>query len=141
MTDIVIYTDGSCIGNGSANARGGWAWCMVIDGELTWEDYGTVSDTTNNRMELLAVIKALEDTSGDIKIISDSNYVVKGITEWINGWKKRQWKKVKNVDLWKRLDTLTTGRTIKWKHVYGHTGNVFNEHVDKRARVCATANC
>ena len=99
-------------------------------------------DTTNNRMEMMAVIKALEAIkpgyNGDITLWTDSTYVLKGITEWIHGWKKRGWKKsdkkpVVNVDLWKRLDVLNAERDVTWKWVKGHAGVEGNERADQLA--------
>lgn len=100
-------------------------------------------DTTNNRMEMMAAIKALEAIKpgfrGDITLWTDSTYVLKGITEWIHGWKKRGWKKsdkkpVVNVDLWKRLDALNAERDVTWKWVKGHAGIEGNERADELAR-------
>ena len=104
---------------------------------------GGERDTTNNRMELMAAIKALEavkpNFKGDITLWTDSTYVIKGITEWIHGWKKRGWKKsdkkpVINADLWKRLDDLNNRRNINWKWVKGHAGVEGNERADELAR-------
>lgn len=104
---------------------------------------GGEADTTNNRMEMMAAIKALEAIkpgyNGDIILWTDSTYVLKGITEWIHGWKKRGWKKsdkkpVVNVDLWKRLDALNAERDVTWKWVKGHAGVEGNERADELAR-------
>jgi len=104
---------------------------------------GGEAETTNNRMEMMAAIKALEAIKpgyrGDITLWTDSTYVLKGITEWIHGWKKRGWKKsdkkpVVNVDLWKQLDALNAERDITWKWVKGHAGVEGNERADELAR-------
>ena len=146
-----IYSDGSCSGNPGA---GGWAYVMVIKtfqgDSIISRDSGGVPDTTNNRMELLAVINALEalnemsNLPRAISLYTDSQYVQKGITEWINQWKRNQWrtsdkKQVKNQDLWQKLDALSTDLqsgefTISYKWVKGHEGNVYNELCDKMAR-------
>ena len=104
---------------------------------------GGEPETTNNRMEMMAAIKALEaiksSYSGDVTLWTDSTYVMKGITEWIHGWKKRGWKKsdkkpVVNMDLWKRLDKLNAERNVTWKWVKGHAGVEGNERADELAR-------
>ena len=136
---MLIYTDGGCSGN---PGPGGWAYVIVSDSseQIISENFGAEKITTNNRMELLAVISSLEalksaDTIGDIKVFTDSQYVQKGITVWINDWKKRGWKTagkepVKNRDLWQRLDSLSDGLRISWNWVKGHSGNVYNERCD-----------
>lgn len=139
-----IYTDGACLGN---PGPGGWAAYHVQnggDGPYTFS-YGNEDSTTNNRMELTAVIQGLEDAIGmpDVIVFTDSKYVVDGITSWIQGWKRRGWmtadeKPVKNVDLWQKLDELTThfpNLTFKW--VKGHAGNHWNEKADRLASVNA----
>lgn len=121
-----IYTDGACSGK---SKNGGWAFC-VAGGEYC---------TTNNRMELTAVIKALEGTVGDVTIHTDSMYVLNGASKFLKNWKRNGWKttnqtQVKNKDLWKQLDTLIDGRNINWKHVKAHSGHVQNEAADTLAR-------
>lgn len=131
-----VYTDGSCLGNGNGrNSPGGWAfiWLDTKD-DKEWLVSGGEKETTNNRMELEAAIRALDFCAGDLTIYSDSLYVIKGITEWIFGWKKRGWAKVKNRGYWERLDRATQGRRVEWRWVKAHSGNFYNEKVDKLAR-------
>ncbi|MES2499192.1 MAG: ribonuclease HI [Pseudomonadota bacterium] len=137
MTSIVeIYADGACKGN---PGPGGWGAWLSYDGkEKTLS--GGESLTTNNRMELTAVIRALEALKKPcmVKIYTDSSYVQKGISEWIVGWKARNWrtadkKPVKNDDLWKVLDVLANQHQIEWIWVKGHSGNVGNERADALA--------
>ena len=136
MKKVDIYTDGACKGN---PGLGGWgAWLVV--GEHQKELFGGERDTTNNRMELTAVIKALNALLRpcDIVIHTDSQYVQKGISEWIHGWKKRGWKTaarepVKNVDLWQALDAAQQHHRIEWRWVRGHSGHVGNERADTLA--------
>ncbi|WP_233353585.1 ribonuclease HI [Hellea balneolensis] len=135
----MIYTDGACSGN---PGPGGWGVLMQFgDKEKTLK--GGEHDTTNNRMEMMAAIKALEAINekyrGNVTLWTDSTYVMKGITEWIHGWKKRGWKKsdkkpVVNVDLWKELDALNAIHNVTWKWVKGHAGVEGNERADKLAR-------
>lgn len=133
---VEIYTDGACKGN---PGLGGWgAWLKF--GEAEKKLFGGEPDTTNNRMELTAVIKALEALKKpcDIQLYTDSSYVQKGITEWIHGWKKRGWKSsnkkpVKNDDLWKQLDCLVQDHQIEWIWVKGHAGHEGNEMADQLA--------
>jgi ribonuclease HI len=138
MTEIVdIYTDGACSGN---PGPGGWGALLRIDGKEK-ELSGYVAQTTNNRMEMMAVIEALRSLKRPVavRVHTDSQYVQKGISEWIHGWKKRSWqtadrKPVKNVDLWQALDAATVGHKIEWLWVRGHAGHVENERVDELAR-------
>lgn len=133
---VEIYADGACKGN---PGPGGWgAILMFADKEKPL--YGGETLTTNNRMELTAVIRALEALKRpcDIKIYTDSSYVQKGITEWVHNWKLRNWrtadkKPVKNDDLWKRLDSLVQTHNIEWIWVKGHAGNIGNERADALA--------
>lgn len=133
---IEIYADGACKGN---PGPGGWgAWLAFAGHEK--ELWGGELVTTNNRMELTAVIRALEALKRQcvVKIYTDSVYVQKGITEWVHGWKARNWltsdkKPVKNVDLWKTLDSLVQQHQIEWVWVKGHAGNVGNERADALA--------
>ncbi|SHE21960.1 ribonuclease HI [methanotrophic endosymbiont of Bathymodiolus puteoserpentis (Logatchev)] len=137
MTKIVeIYTDGACRGN---PGPGGWGvWLKYADAEKFL--YGGEQETTNNRMELMAAIQALEILKYPcrIKLYSDSKYVLQGITEWMANWKKRGWKTaakkpVKNEDLWRRLDEVMQKHTINWTWVKGHSGNIGNEKADQLA--------
>ena len=133
---VVIYADGACKGN---PGPGGWGAWLQYDGKEKSIHGGEVI-TTNNRMELTAVIRALEllKRSCNVKIYTDSVYVQKGMTEWISGWKSRHWrtadkKPVKNDDLWKALDTLASQHKIEWIWVKGHAGNAGNERADALA--------
>ncbi len=137
MTKIVeIYTDGACRGN---PGPGGWGvWLKYAAAEKVL--YGGEQETTNNRMELMAAIQALEILKYpcSIKLHSDSKYVLQGITEWMDNWKKRGWKTaakkpVKNEDLWRRLDAVMQKHTIDWTWVKGHSGNIGNEKADQLA--------
>ena len=133
---IRIYTDGSCKGN---PGPGGWGAVLEWDG-LEREMCGGEAATTNNRMELTAVIEALGVLKRPSRVIlhTDSQYVQKGITEWLRGWKARGWRTaakepVKNVDLWKKLDEATRGHDIDWVWVKGHSGHDGNERADALA--------
>jgi ribonuclease HI len=131
-----IYTDGACKGN---PGPGGWGAVLEYDGEER-EIYGGERATTNNRMELTAVIEALNALKRPCRILlhTDSQYVQKGITEWIGGWKARGWRTaakepVKNVDLWKKLDEAIGEHQIEWIWVRGHSGHDGNERADALA--------
>jgi ribonuclease HI len=131
-----IYTDGACKGN---PGPGGWGAILEYDGEER-ELFGGESATTNNRMELTAVIEALSALKRPCRIVlhTDSQYVMKGITEWIGQWKARGWRTVakapvKNVDLWKRLDGIVGDHEIEWVWVKGHSGHDGNERADALA--------
>ncbi len=133
MDCVKIYTDGACRGN---PGRGGWGVVMYYKGHEK-ELFGGDVETTNNRMELTAVIEALENLSRecDVKLITDSKYVLQGMTEWIEGWKRRGWKTanraaVKNVDLWRRLDVAAQRHKVEWRWVKGHSGDPGNERAD-----------
>ena len=133
---VLAYSDGACRGNGVAdNAKGGFGTVIVLPTGEQIDICGGEPATTNNRMELLGAISALEHSPKEIpiQIWSDSSYVIKGITEWIDGWKRKNWKNVKNVDLWQRLDQATRGRIIDWQWVKGHAGHDGNEYADKLA--------
>ena len=142
--EVIAYTDGSCLRNPGV---GGWGVYLPqgIDGtSASCELSGGVLETTNNRMELEAAIQALEATSHKLplKIFTDSEYLSKGITEWLAGWKRRGWKTaarkpVENQDLWKRLDTLRHGRNITWQWVRAHNQNPGNERADALANQAA----
>jgi len=130
---INIYTDGACKGN---PGPGGWG-ALIIDGDIENEIYGGENNTTNNRMEIMAVIMALQtvNTKNEITVFTDSTYVQKGINEWINKWKVNGWKasnkkEVKNKDLWVQLDSLATKLKINWIWVKGHSGHPGNERAD-----------
>ena len=136
---LVIYTDGACSGN---PGPGGWGVLMQF-GKNEKEIFGGEDETTNNRMEMMATIEALRAVKssykGEITLWTDSTYVVKGITEWIHGWKKRGWKKsdkkpVINADLWRILDDLNQQHNVDWKWVKGHAGIDGNERADELAR-------
>jgi len=136
VTAVRIYSDGACKGN---PGPGGWGALLKWNGHER-ELFGGEGNTTNNRMELLAVIKALESINRacQIEVYTDSQYVQKGIAEWITSWKRRGWKTadkkpVKNVDLWQRLDTLAAGHRITWHWVRGHAGHPENERADQLA--------
>ena len=163
-TELKIFTDGGCSGN---PGPGGWAYVIVADrgdgtaAAVLAEKWGAERDTTNNRMELKAVIAALEAVSGldgspgfpalsgpgipsgavpvRVTVVTDSQYVQKGITQWVHNWKKNDWqtsdrKPVKNRDLWERLDRLASGLVPRWVWVRGHTGNELNERCDRMTR-------
>ena len=134
---IKIWTDGSCLGN---PGRGGWAF-IVTDGKNIAERNGGEPDTTNNRMELSAVIAALMATKKhtEVEIHTDSQYVKNGMQTWLKNWKARGWKTadkkpVKNQDLWIKLDELASQIKIHWIWVRGHDGEEFNERCDELAR-------
>ena len=136
MSVVEIYTDGACRGN---PGPGGWA-ALLTYGNHEKELLGAEKLTTNNRMELTAVIKALEALKRPAKVnlYTDSEYVRKGITEWMSAWKARGWrtadrKPVKNQDLWQRLDELVARHEIRWHWVPGHAGVAGNERVDRLA--------
>ncbi len=137
MSVVEIYTDGACRGN---PGPGGWAAFLSCDGREK-EISGAEAHTTNNRMELLAVIRALEALKKPqvrVRIYTDSQYVRKGITEWIASWKSRGWrtssrKPVMNQDLWEQLDALAAAHTIEWPGVPGPAGGPAHERVDRLA--------
>jgi ribonuclease HI len=134
---VVIYSDGACSGN---PGPGGWG-AVMISGEHVRDICGGEPATTNNRMELMAAIQALESLKKPCKVElhTDSTYVMKGISEWIHGWKKRGWltadrKPVKNDDLWRRLDLARSKHDVSWNWVKGHSGHELNERADALAR-------
>jgi len=137
---IKIYTDGSCIGNPGS---GGWA-AIILNGDKQDIISGRKKNTTNNQMELMAAIKALVflKKKQKIRIYTDSNYVKEGITNWIKIWEKNNWKtankkKVKNVELWIKLNTLSNFHDVEWQWVKGHSGDPMNNMVDKLAKKAA----
>lgn len=142
MTRLFVYTDGACSGN---PGPGGWGALMIArDGDTVLrsrELSGGEADTTNNRMELLAAINALEALTrpSEVTVITDSAYVKGGVTQWIHGWKRNGWKTstrkpVKNEDLWRRLDDAQARHQVTWEWVKGHAGHPENERADELAR-------
>jgi ribonuclease HI len=134
---VVVYTDGACAGN---PGPGGWGAILI------WKDHrkemsGGEAATTNNRMELMAAISALEalKEGTEVELHTDSEYVQKGISAWIHGWKRKNWRTaagtpVKNAELWKRLDAAQARHKVAWRWVRGHAGHVENERADELAR-------
>ncbi|MEP4196609.1 MAG: ribonuclease HI [Aliishimia sp.] len=142
MTKLYAYTDGACSGN---PGPGGWgALLQAKDGETIVKERtlsGGEKQTTNNQMELMASISALEalEKASEITVVTDSAYVKNGVTGWIHGWKRNGWKTaskkpVKNVDLWKRLDEAQARHNVTWEWVKGHAGHPENERADELAR-------
>lgn len=137
---MIIFTDGSCLGN---PGPGGWAWAFQ-NGSA--QDSGGEANTTNNRMELTAVIQALSHlpAGANVTITTDSQYVKNGMETWIAGWKRKGWRTasgdaVKNKDLWTALDELVAARQVSWAWVKGHAGDPMNELVDNLAKNAACA--
>lgn len=133
---VELFTDGACRGN---PGPGGWGALLRYKGREKML-YGGEADTTNNRMELMAAIQGLQALTkhSDVVLTTDSQYVRKGITEWIDNWKRRDWrtadkKPVKNRDLWQQLDALSQSHTIEWRWVKGHSGHRENEIADQLA--------
>ena len=140
---IKIYTDGSCLNN---PGNGGGAAIINVNGEIK-KISGSVKDTTNNKMELMAPIKALQEVkrSEQIEIYTDSQYVRLGITDWVHKWIKNNWQTskkepVKNKELWVQLHELNNSRDVKWIWVKAHAGNILNEEVDLLAKQAAESN-
>ena len=142
MPDLFAWTDGACSGN---PGPGGWGVLMrAMDGETVIKERelaGGEAATTNNRMELMAAISALETLSrpSQIVIVTDSAYVKNGVTQWIHGWKRNGWKTadrkpVKNVELWQRLDEAQKTHKVEWRWIKGHAGHAENERADELAR-------
>lgn len=136
MDDVTIYTDGACRGN---PGPGGWG-VVLTSGKHRREMFGGEAQTTNNRMELTAVIQALQALKRPCRVMlhTDSQYVKKGITEWIHSWKAKGWKTatkqpVKNTDLWQALDAVQSQHEITWQWVKGHAGHPGNERADELA--------
>ena len=144
-TDTTIaYTDGACKGNPGA---GGWGAHLIFSDGHTQDLYGGAANTTNNRMELMGAIKALQYSplATTLEIWTDSSYVQKGITEWIEGWRRRGWKNasnkpIANPDLWQQLDALCQGRSVEWHWVKGHAGHLGNEKADELANLGVSAH-
>ncbi len=135
--NYIIYTDGACLGN---PGKGGWA-AIIIEPTGEKQIVGCERSTTNNRMELKAVIEALKEieANSQISLFSDSKYVIDGITKWIKNWKINDWKttnkkEIKNLDLWMDLDKLTSKFKITWNWVKAHSTNEYNNKVDRLAR-------
>ena len=140
---IKIYTDGSCLNN---PGNGGWAAIININGDVK-KISGSVKDTTNNKMELMAPIKALQEIKENeqIEIYTDSQYVRLGITDWVHKWIKNNWQTskkepVKNKDLWVQLYELNNSCDVNWIWVKAHSGNILNEEVDLLAKQAAESN-
>ena len=142
MHNLFAYTDGACSGN---PGPGGWGVLLVAKNQTKIikerELFGGQEDTTNNQMELLAAISALEalDRPSKIKIITDSSYVKNGVTQWLENWKNNKWKTaskkpVKNAELWRRLDQARARHEVIWEWVKGHAGHPENERADELAR-------
>lgn len=142
MTELFAWTDGACSGN---PGPGGWGVLMrAMQGDSVQKErqlQGGEAETTNNRMELMAAISALEALSrpSEITIITDSTYVKNGVSQWIHGWKKNGWrtaakKPVKNVELWQRLDEAQRRHQVEWRWIRGHAGHAENELADELAR-------
>ena len=143
MKKINVYTDGSCLGNPGPGGYG----ALLIFNQHKKEISQGYQLTTNNRMELMAAVEALASLNEPCEVIltTDSQYVRQGITQWIEGWKRKGWKTasrapVKNVDLWKRLDDLNSQHQVDWRWVKGHSGHPENERVDDIARAAAESD-
>jgi ribonuclease HI len=137
VSEVVLYTDGACSGN---PGPGGWG-AVLIFGSHRRELSGGHPATTNNRMELQAVIEGVAALKRRVPVVvyTDSTYVMKGMTEWITAWKARGWRTaskqpVKNADLWRRLDEVLSGHEVRWQWVKGHSGDPENERADELAR-------
>jgi ribonuclease HI len=133
---VEVYTDGACRGN---PGPGGWG-ALLRYGDTEKELYGYEADSTNNKMELMAAIRGLEELKRpcDVVLTTDSQYVRQGITKWIHGWKQKGWKTaqrkpVKNKELWQRLDEAADKHTVQWNWVKGHSGHAENDRVDELA--------
>ena len=145
---VILYTDGACKGN---PGPGGWAFVLQHpQSGKTLERFGSEPDTTNNRMELLAVIEGLKTLTkpSQVELVSDSKYVLHGIEEWMPKWKKNGWRRkegksfrpVKNSDLWQELDQLTSLHKLTFQYIPGHSGHPFNERCDTLASLAALEN-
>lgn len=143
IKEVAIYTDGACSGN---PGPGGWGSVLLYNGHRK-ELSGGLKDTTNNQMELQAVISAMQVLKHPchVTIFTDSVYVMKGMTEWLPQWKKRNWrtaskKPVKNVDYWKNLEAVLATHKVEWQWVKGHSGDPENERADELARMAIPNN-
>jgi ribonuclease HI len=142
--EVDLFADGACLGN---PGPGGWGYLLRVktsQGPQEKEGSGAERDTTNNRMELMAAIQGLETLTRPcaVRLVSDSQYVVKGLTEWLPGWKRKNWRKadgapVMNADLWQRLDAAARPHRVKAEWVKGHAGHAENERVDRLASAAA----
>ena len=134
MTEVLVYTDGACRGN---PGPGGWGAILRYNG-VKKELSGGEKETTNNRMEMMAAIAALEALKKEstVDLYTDSKYLQQGVMEWMPGWKKKGWPaRIKNQDLWKRLDSVLSNHKVKFHWVRGHDGHVENERCDALARL------
>ncbi len=136
MKHVKIYTDGACSGN---PGPGGWG-AVLVYGDVEKDISGGEADSTNNRMEMMAAIESLNSLKASCRVdlYTDSTYVMKGMLEWLAGWKKRGWKTadnkpVKNVDLWQMLEAAAARHEVKWHWVKGHSGHEYNERADQLA--------
>lgn len=139
QSQVIIYTDGACKGNPGI---GSWAAILEYQGIIK-EISGIEPHTTNNRMELTAVIEALKalKRACHIALFTDSQYVQKGMTEWLPGWQRKNWKNVKNPELWQELAALAASHKIEWHWVRGHNGNAGNERADTLANLAIEEYC
>lgn len=144
LTEVDLFADGACLGNPGPGGWGNLLRVKTSSGPQEREGSGSEPDTTNNRMELMAVIQGLESLTRPcaVRLVCDSQYVLKGLTEWMPGWKRKGWKKadghpVMNADLWKRLDEAARPHRIKAEWVKGHAGHPENERVDRLANAAA----
>jgi len=137
LSKVIVYTDGACYGN---PGPGGWAALVNINGSERMFSGGH-RETTNNRMELTAALKALQNIpdAREVAVYTDSEYLKLGITEWMPSWKENNWKRkggqLKNKDLWQALDKTISDRKVEWHWLKGHAGNPQNERVDRMARI------
>lgn len=136
MKQVVICCDGACKGN---PGLGGWG-AIITYKEYKKRIYGFEKDTTNNRMELLAAIRALESLteSCSVRLLSDSQYVIKGMSQWIINWRKKGWHNVKNVDLWQKLEFESQKHHVTWTWVKGHSGHPGNNEADRLANLAVS---
>ncbi len=140
LDTVIVYADGAAKGNGGKNPRGGWGFRAEFAQGAVLERFGGETPSTNNRMELTAVIEALKalDRQYRVTVFTDSDYVVKGMTQWMPGWVRRGWKTasgeaVKNIELWQVLVSLAKQHKVEWRWVKGHAGHPGNERADALA--------